>query len=708
MSTPSPADFSTPRMGDLARTVVPITPETPVIELLALFHKHENVLAVPLLDPGQGYLGLISRRAFMSFMSRAYARELYNRKPVAEILKAMPEMSTAPLAANPEDRVDQILVEYLARDPGMFYDALPVIDTERVHGVVAIADMMLSLSESQGKLLGAVRAMSERLKQEIALAAQVQRQLLPPSDVDLPGVKGLATLLTSSEVGGDYYDCYSVGGRYVLLMIGDVSGHGVAAGTLVGAVKAGVNVLAGASERSPQKILERLNDILFNTAHQTLYMTFFVACLDTLSGELEYANAGHQFPYLYRSMLGSLEMLEVGGLPLGKSEQAEYPTAKVEIDLGDRLFLYTDGLLEEPNADQDPFGYDHLESLLKTHGADPMDALRDTLLEALARHAGSAFFEDDVTFFAIEYQERPLHATESPEELPDLNEQSLVRLLGSWYRANQQALSPYISRQTLIFLAEGDFADLLPRLSQDGIRRILPRHQPFLQRLGWEYLTNQHRPQAANDLAGFMPGYGVEWRDFPLVHSEDKAFVIDEAGAFLAEAGIPEEHREAAILAIDELLENGLYAAPKDGKGLPLYTKGQRRDLAADEQLTLYLALKDKLLGLTVIDNWGTLTPAVFLDRLARHTQGEGLIAGEGGAGFYLLWRLASYLQLRVFPHRQTQITALFDLARPLAHDADPGFQFLFHSEVHEITRHDTSHLNYPAGHLDRSGPVSL
>lgn len=278
---------------------------------------------------------------------------------------------------------------------------------ERIVGIVAIADLMLSLSESQGKLLAAIQSLSERLKREVALAAQVQKQLLPPPETELPGVKGLATLLTSSEVGGDYYDCYSVDGRYAVLMVGDVSGHGVAAGTLVSAVHASVKLLAAAGERDPARILQRLNATLLDAAHQTLYMTFFVACLDTLTGRLAYANAGHPFPYLYRTMLGTLEMLEAGGLPLGKAESVDYAVASTELDLGDRLFLYTDGIVEEASRDGQPFGYERLEDLLGVHGGDPFEPLRDRLLEVLAEFSGRPFFEDDITFFALEYHERP-------------------------------------------------------------------------------------------------------------------------------------------------------------------------------------------------------------------------------------------------------------------------------------------------------------
>jgi hypothetical protein len=430
-------------------------------------------------------------------------------------------------------------------------------------------------------------------------------------------------------------------------------------------------------------------------------MTFFVACLDTRNGQLIYANAGHQFPYLYRTMLGSLEMLEVGGLPLGKSDHAEFLEASTELDLGDRLFLYTDGLLEEPNKDDEPFGYDRLESLLSANGANPFEALRDILLENLSSHAGTPFFEDDVTFFPVEYVERPMRIDENlPGETSDVNEQGLVRLLDSRYRAKDEPISPYVSRQTLVFLAETDFSDLLPRFSQDGIRRVLPRQQVFIQKLGWDSLLNQHQLQPMVDLARFAVGAGTEWRDYHLTHSEDKAFVIDECSAFLEEIGVKPEHLEPAVLAVDELLDNGLYAAPRDGRGNPLYSKGERRSLNDGEALSLHLAVKDQLLGLCVVDNWGTLTPAIFLERLARHAEGNGLVSGLGGAGFYLLWRLASYLQLRVIPYKTTQVTALFDRTQGVNADLDKGFQFLFHTEVHETSCHVSSNSAYTTGSL--------
>lgn len=692
---------STPCIATLARETEFITPDTPVLVLLALFHKKEALLAVPLLGNGGRFLGLVSRRVFMSFMTRAFVREIYTRKTVLDIIKANPDMASAPVAPRPEDRVDRVLVDYLARDPAMLYDALPVVDGERVLGIVAISDMMLSISETQSQLLATVQSMSDRLKHEVALAAQLQRHLLPAEAIDLPGIAGLASLITSSEVGGDYYDCYSVDGRYAVLMIGDVSGHGVAAGMLVSAVKAGVNILEAERERAPERILARLNRTLLNTARQQLYMTLFVACLDTSTGELVYANAGHQFPYLYRAMLGRLQMLEAGGLPLGKSERAEYFPESTELDLGDRLILYTDGIVEELDHHDDAFGYERLEQVLQAHAESSFENLRNVVMGALVKHAGRDFFEDDVTLVTVDYRERPLRSADNTVAFPEYPEQGLVRLPEAWYRASVEPISPYVSRQALVFLADESFADLLPRFSRDGLRRVLPRHQPLLQRLGWDQLLQQHEHPEARDLAGLVPAAsGLCWRDLQLSHSDDKAFIIEESAACMEEAGVGPEHLDMALLAIDEMLENGLYAAPKDGKGAHLHAKGESRGLRTDESLSLHIAVGGGILGLSVIDSWGTLTPAVFLHRLARHIEGDGLIAGQGGAGFYLLWRLSDYLQLRVLPHRQTQVTVLFDLAHGLDTECDTGYQFLFHSEVHEATRHVAPIPAYPVGNV--------
>ncbi len=184
--------------------------------------------------------------------------------------------------------------------------------------------------------------LTARLQGEVNLAATLQRSILPQPVIELPGLQGLANLLTSSEVGGDYYDYYKVGGHHSILLIGDVSGHGVAAGTMVGAAKAGVYPLIHEGVTSPSEILNSLNETMRVTAQQSLLMTMACLSLDARNGKLVFANAGHVLPYLLRENSNHWEMIEASGLPLGKSVNSDYLETAIDLTLnvGDR-YSYT-------------------------------------------------------------------------------------------------------------------------------------------------------------------------------------------------------------------------------------------------------------------------------------------------------------------------------------------------------------------------------
>ncbi|MDD5036405.1 MAG: SpoIIE family protein phosphatase [Methylococcaceae bacterium] len=689
-------EFEAPTVHQLTLKVNPVSADSLVSDILDQFQSHADLPLLPVIGEGQVYLGSISRRHFLSFMTQAFARELFLRKSVTELLKQKSELAAIPMVVIAEERVDHTLRELLSRDPDMKYEALPVLEGDRFIGVVAVTDMMASLSESQEKLIEVMHSLSVRLNEEVAQAALLQRNLLPPSEIRQPGLRGSATLITSTEVGGDFFDYYCVSDTRMVLLIGDVSGHGVASGVLVSAAKAAVNLLSADGEHDPSTILTRLNHAILKVAHQRLLMTLFAACLDTQTGDLTYANAGHQFPYLYRYALGEMVMLETGGLPLGKSQDTDFSSMSTQMDVGDKLFLYTDGILEEENGEQEPFGYDRLEALLSRYFDEEPAYLGERLLEALREFSGKKQFADDVTVFCVEHHERRI--ADPREQIANSadNDLEVVRIAESFYRANQDRLIPRLSRQNLVFLAEQHFADLIPRFALDGIRRVLPRHNPTILRLGWKKLLAQHQNLRCCDLDAYLPKPQTA-REFQLAHSADKEFVIEEVEAWLMESGCIESDRLAAVaMILDELIENGLYAAPRDGRGRALYVKGSERDLGKGEMLCLKVAFQDGLLGLHLQDSWGTLTPAVFLNRLMRHAEGRGLVAGVGGAGLYLIWRLGDYLQFRVHPHHQTQATVLLDLQAPENPDKDKGFQFIYHSEIHENLENEQFHAaNY-------------
>ncbi|WP_027158028.1 SpoIIE family protein phosphatase [Methylobacter luteus] len=518
--------------------------------------------------------------------------------------------------------------------------------------------------------------MSARLKGEVDLAATLQRSILPNPIIQLPGVQGKANLLTSSEVGGDYYDYYVVDGHKTVLLVGDVSGHGVAAGTMVSAAKAGVYPLVHTGVSNPAEILQSLNETMLATAHQSLLMTMACITLDAVTGKLIFANAGHVLPYLWRRQEQRWEILEASGLPLGKSIDSDYftPSIELQMEIGDRIFMFTDGLVEEESPDGEAFGFDRLENLLNQCGEVEPEIFHSRLMGALTQHCAGSTFTDDITILVINHSDRVMPVATSVEEASDI-----IRLSDTFYRRGDHPI-PRISREFVVFFAEQEYADLLSRFSQDGICRVLPRNNKICLDIGWEKLLNQHHHSINDDLYTLLPASSLR-KQFQLTHTEDKVFIMEEIQAWLTDQRVAqEEHLESLIVAMDEMIENSLYAAPRDGKGVPYYKKGVSRELSEHEEVRIDIVLTDRHMGLMVTDNWGTLTPAVFLKSIS-HAMDSGVEAGIGGAGLYMLWRLSDYFQIRILPQQRTQVTTVWDLSSPVNMDTSSGFQFLYHSK---------------------------
>lgn len=528
-----------------------------------------------------------------------------------------------------------------------------------------------------------MEVLSSRLQGEVNLAATLQRSILPDAHIELPGIQGFANLLTSSEVGGDYYDYYKIDGHQSVVLIGDVSGHGVAAGTMVSAAKAGVYPLIHEGITSPSEILNLLNETLLMTAQQSLLMTMNCLSLDAHSGKLQFANAGHVLPYLWRHQQQHWEMLEASGLPLGKSIDSDYAVSAIEItmEVGDRLFLFTDGLVEEESPEGEAFGYERLEDILSQCGTVDAEVIKEYLMEALAIHCDTENFDDDVSIMVITHSDRVAQdAVNNDEDISDI-----IRISESFYRQDNHPI-PHISREYVVFIAEQQFADLLGRLSKDGICRILPKHCDFCKQIGWNHLLSQHHETPDDDLYELMP-HLPKHRQFQLSHTEDKLFIMEEIASWLSDQGeASQEHLDALIVILDEMTENSLYAAPRDGKGVPYYTKGESRELSEHEEVRIDVAIGDGRLGLMITDNWGTLPSSVFLRKLS-HAMDAGVEAGVGGAGLYMMWRLSDYFQIRVHPQHRTQVTTLWDLNKTVDMDIASGFQFIHHSEYEPMVQ---------------------
>ena len=240
------------------------------------------------------------------------------------------------------------------------------------------------------------RVLRERdaLERELNVARDVQRELLPREVPAIAGLELAGVCRPAIAVGGDYYDYLQDGGGRLGVVIADVSGKGVPAALLMASLQASMRSHFPTAA-APEQLAARLNDALFRSSSAARYATAFLATFDPESRRLSYSNAGHLPAILVRDE-DTIRCHE-GGMPIGLFEGAAYETAARTLAPGDLLALFTDGVTEAPAPDGEEFGAARLADLLRTHRARPLDALIDTVLDALLHWSGPVDAHDDVT-----------------------------------------------------------------------------------------------------------------------------------------------------------------------------------------------------------------------------------------------------------------------------------------------------------------------
>ncbi len=234
-----------------------------------------------------------------------------------------------------------------------------------------------------------------RVEEELALARDIQRELLPariPSSVNF---EFAALTIPSREVGGDLYDFVEFSATRIGVALGDVSGKGVPASLLMANILAAFRVLA-TPERSPAEVVSALNRQLARSTTPDRYATFVYGHLDADNLRFTYCNAGHNYP-LVRWPDGSVRFLEHSDMVLGVLEDAGYSTWETELLPGSCLVLYTDGVTEAFNPEGEEYGEERLLELVAEWGGGSAAALRDRILEAIREFGAGRCDYDDVT-----------------------------------------------------------------------------------------------------------------------------------------------------------------------------------------------------------------------------------------------------------------------------------------------------------------------
>jgi serine phosphatase RsbU (regulator of sigma subunit) len=398
-----------PLLSEVMRSVAPLPAETTVQEVAGIFRANPGLLMLPLCRD-RNLEGTISRRELFSHhLAKAYAMELYGKKPVSVL------MNDRPLLMAPESTVSHALERLLAADPGLDTDSFPLVDEQGYVGIVHVAEMIMAISKAQAFLLDTLELLTSRIRTEVEKARQIQQQLLPPSSLVHAGLEVSACLINSTEISGDFYDYFIIDDQRMGVAIGDVSGHGVQSGMVTTAAKAGLQLLLETGIHAPGALLAGMNTAVLATASNTLLMTAVVAIIDTRNNTLSLANAGHNYPYLYRSADACCCMLDgTGGFPLGFDKGSEYAELEVAFHPGDRLLLYTDGIIEARNDDtQEEFGNHRLESHISAAIAGDPDAFRRSLVALVSNFTGADHFEDDVSIVVVANECREKEGTAS-------------------------------------------------------------------------------------------------------------------------------------------------------------------------------------------------------------------------------------------------------------------------------------------------------
>ena len=237
-----------------------------------------------------------------------------------------------------------------------------------------------------------------RVRDELEVARELQNDLLPHALPVVPGYLFAHSYRTANEVGGDYYDLTLLPDGRLTLMMGDASGHGMAAGLVMAIANATLKTALDL-DPSPERVLALLNRTLCRTGTKRTFMSVFYAVLTPQTGELQYVCAGHPFPLLRRAN-GAIEELGCGGFPLGLREPLDVVCRSVTLQPGDLLLLYTDGLPEAVDAmGKSAFGYERIQAALELGGT--AQAVHDGILRNFDRHVGEEALLDDLTLVVV-------------------------------------------------------------------------------------------------------------------------------------------------------------------------------------------------------------------------------------------------------------------------------------------------------------------
>jgi sigma-B regulation protein RsbU (phosphoserine phosphatase) len=254
----------------------------------------------------------------------------------------------------------------------------------------------------------------QRMEQEIDIARGIQQALLPRDFRDYPHLAVAGCNFPCLSVGGDYFDVFPLDNKRTAFLIADVSGKGLGAALLTTMLQGALSGMTLGTD--PSRVLNHVNRFLCDHSEVGRYATMFFGVLDE-EGNLDFINAGHPSPFLIRQGVAQ-EPFSEGSYPVGLVPEAEYTALKIKLEPGDTLVLFSDGVTEAMDPDEQMFGVPRLREVLTGRTECPLDELEKCILEAVENFARGASQADDLTLLIVRYRAAGARATSDTDAAP--------------------------------------------------------------------------------------------------------------------------------------------------------------------------------------------------------------------------------------------------------------------------------------------------
>ena len=242
------------------------------------------------------------------------------------------------------------------------------------------------------------------IQHDLIISREIQLAILPKKFPPFPEVSGFdiyAAMVAANEVGGDFYDFFMIDDHRLGFVIGDVSGKGISAALFMAVSRTLIRATALKGDPS-SACIGHVNNLLCKESVSSMFVTVFYGILDTLTGEVEYVNAGHNPPYILSA--GGISRVEMtNGMALGVVDDFNYESKTMYLKNGEQLLLYTDGVVEAFNPEEEAYGDERFENFLKQSRHLPIEATVKKTFVELNDFANGASQSDDITLLGINF-----------------------------------------------------------------------------------------------------------------------------------------------------------------------------------------------------------------------------------------------------------------------------------------------------------------